>query len=613
MMERSDFPKEDEELFHTATLFPVIPNIRNAYSMPPIVLKFDGYSNGIIHKPCNIPCINHGEPPTVAIRMVKPITSTKTKDPMNWFESENKEADIEKESPSSLSNNILPHERHWSFTFSMEGVHYYENLRIDPDAWKRGSFYATTSFQSEIPLPYYSAAEYNISNPPLEYELAEKAALFLARNCGSKNQREQIVQTLILDASAFAPDFRVDSLGMCLKHAAPPAGVSLEGSKSHILRQYLFYLAFENQCEADYITEKLWGALDAGTLPIYYGDANIHAHVPAHSIISVHDFLLPNKNDHFDMKPLAQHLQQIARNRSLYESFHEWRKNPLPPHFRAKYDFTQTHSTCRTCRWAYARFYGLGWNHSTQSIQELQIGPRQACRTKNKGIVSRPFQEYWTYTNGTTIPEINSFEYDDDKAICQEDSDNHIYNRNDDRVLWMANGRIRRTIYAKDGIVDFRVQNSTGMKMTTATTKAQDMEDPDSMWDGKIQLQIRTPLRPQWASQSIVTNGHVRLQDDMSRYTILVSPPYAASVLAMTKIIPVKHDPAEEMVTGTLELHTFPVRIRIIVEDVDTFHKGADSEENFFGSLMKHDFYTPLEKFVDMGKVTRVRMDDAVS
>jgi hypothetical protein len=207
----------------------------------------------------------------------------------------------------------------------------------------------------------------------------------------------------------------------------------------------------------------------------------------------------------------------------------------------------------------------------------------------------------------------------DDDVICYEDKDNQKHNRNNGRVLWMANGRVRRTIYAKDGIVDFLVQNSTSMRTkktkspTTTTIKQPEKDLNAMMWDGKIRLQIRTRLRPQRASQFLVANGHVRLQDDASRYTILISPPQAASVLDMTKIIPVQHRSAKEVVTGTLELHSYPVLIRVIVEDIDTFHQGADGEENFFGSLMKHDFYTPLEKFVDMRKATDVILDDTIS
>lgn len=35
-----------------------------------------------------------------------------------------------------------------------------------------------------------------------------------------------------------------------------------------------------------------------------------------------------------------------------------------------------------------------------------------------------------------------------------------------------------------------------------------------------------------------------------------------------------------------------------MVEDVDNFHDGAADAENYFGSLMKLDWETPIEVFV---------------
>ena len=62
--------------------------------------------------------------------------------------------------------------------------------------------------------------------------------------------REALVQGLI--DSDF--DLRIDSVSTCLHNAEKPNGTD---SKIEIMSRYLFYLAFENQCEDDYITEKV--------------------------------------------------------------------------------------------------------------------------------------------------------------------------------------------------------------------------------------------------------------------------------------------------------------------------------------------------------------------
>eukprot|EP00978_Attheya_sp_CCMP212_P002672 scaffold5469_cov54-Attheya_sp.AAC.4 len=163
----------------------------------------------------------------------------------------------------------------WMFQHSMEGPMYYNKLYIDEDAHKTNQFYATTSFKSEIPLPYFSWAEYDIDKPPIKYENAIRGASFIARNCGSKNNREKVVTDL-------QEQFQVFSLSACLHNAEPPANVSMS-NKILLQQQYLFHLAFENQNIDDYITEKMWGTFQSGTLPVYYGAPNIEEHVPPHS------------------------------------------------------------------------------------------------------------------------------------------------------------------------------------------------------------------------------------------------------------------------------------------------------------------------------------------
>jgi hypothetical protein len=88
----------------------------------------------------------------------------------------------------------------------MEGPKYYSQLQIPPTAYQKNRFYSTTSYQSEVPLPYYSWAEYKIQQPAVVYDNAIKAGSFLARNCHSNNNREAVVKALQ------ESEFRIDSL-----------------------------------------------------------------------------------------------------------------------------------------------------------------------------------------------------------------------------------------------------------------------------------------------------------------------------------------------------------------------------------------------------------------
>ena len=89
---------------------------------------------------------------------------------------------------------------------------------------------------------------------------------------------------------------------------------------------YLFLFAAENSISPYYHTEKLFHGLMAGTIPVYYGADTVDEFVPDHSIIKVSDW----------GAGLEDYLLRVAGNRTLYESYFEWRKHPLPKHLSSK-------------------------------------------------------------------------------------------------------------------------------------------------------------------------------------------------------------------------------------------------------------------------------------
>jgi len=434
----------------------------------------------------------------------------------------------------------------WTITFSMEGPEYYANLNIAPNAWRKNQFYSTTSYRSEIPLPYFSWVEYKIQQPAVQFDEAIKGAVFMARNCHSRNNREARVKELQKSS------LRVDSVSTCLKNAVPPEGSTLK-DKNSVMRKYLFYLAFENQNVEDYITEKLWGALESGVLPVYMGAPNVAEHVPPNSVINVLEY------DTTDQ--LVAHLEKVAASKELYESYHAWRTKPLPASFHAKYDFTEVHSTCRTCRWAYSRMYGLGWNHENQTLRELVI-PRKVC-FNDEGRISAPFVEEWVRAADGEDGAVNPLAFpktSSGKSSCGAGPQN--------RVLRIDEGSLKRTIWEQDGAIDIVIE-------------AMLPELPD------YSLRLKTGIQGTF-SMSAVEDGHTRLQNAHSRFTFLTQP---------TRDVIVTSDG-----DGTIEIgvspENVPIRLRVIVEDIDTLHQGADEAENYFGQQMIDDFYAPVEGFI---------------
>eukprot|EP00934_Nitzschia_sp_Nitz4_P000176 Nitzschia sp. Nitz4//scaffold45_size130396//117407//119422//NITZ4_003472-RA/size130396-processed-gene-0.232-mRNA-1//-1//CDS//3329552467//176//frame0 len=419
----------------------------------------------------------------------------------------------------------------WQIVATMEGDQYYPLAEVKPDGYQRNQFYAVTSFQSEIPTPYFSWSEYKIQKPPVDFNRAIKGASFLANNCDSVNNREDTVLGLI------SAGLRVDSLSGCLHNAEPPPGVDMS-NKTSVIREYLFHLSFENQCSQDYITEKLWGALEAGTLPVYFGAPNAKEHVPPHSVVFVNDF--PSTQE------LADYLVKLTNDKELYDSYHAWRSRPLDQGFRNKYAFTDVHSTCRMCKWAYAMKHGLAWNHSAQEVQQPAI-PHRTCRN-NMGLVGHPFKEFWSDIDTGKEVAVKSAT----GKTCKLDASN--------RVLSIDDGNIQREVYNQDGVTDFWVLGNKRKQYT---------------------LKLVTPM-PDGSLHNVDEGKEWWLQDQKSRMTLLFDQEL--------EVHRVDHGSIQIIVMA-------PLRMRFILEDVDTFHTGARKWRSHFGSILKQDFMTPFDVF----------------
>ena len=182
------------------------------------------------------------------------------------------------------------------------------------------------------------------------------AAVFVARNCHSKNGREEAVRRLdkLLRGG-------VDRPGVCLNTLRWPKCGKAKCGKHAVIRGYPFYLAFENSDETDYVSEKVFHALEAGVLPVYAGAPNVADFLPHHSAVELRAF-------GGSMEKLARHLIELLEDPDKYLEYFKWkeRADALPPAFHKKFGFVGTHTKCRVCRWAYAKKYGLTWSREKQ-------------------------------------------------------------------------------------------------------------------------------------------------------------------------------------------------------------------------------------------------------
>lgn len=160
-------------------------------------------------------------------------------------------------------------------------------------------------------------------------------AMFIS-NCGGSNKRLEYVRELMKYGVT------VHSYGKCMHNKDAPQGKSNRAAgKGDVVKNYKFTIAFENGNTENYVTEKLYGLLVEGTVPLHMGVSNVHDFAPEHSVISVHDFESP--------KELAEYLLMLDKDDAKYAEYLAWKDKPPSDKFKALMDLSNVHSRCRLC------------------------------------------------------------------------------------------------------------------------------------------------------------------------------------------------------------------------------------------------------------------------
>ena len=189
---------------------------------------------------------------------------------------------------------------------------------------------ATCSRYSDYPLTTQFLHKLEWLERPTEVQTNQKSSegrglvMYLQSDCNPPSDRDSFVQELMKYVS-------VDSYGKCLhnrdlpEHLVDPLTFSSKEILS-LVSKYKFTLAFENARCHDYITEKFWRPLYAGSVPIVLGSPSIKDWAPTNgSIIVADDFAGP--------KELADYLNHLDKNDKEYEQYLEFKRsgvtNPL--------------------------------------------------------------------------------------------------------------------------------------------------------------------------------------------------------------------------------------------------------------------------------------------
>jgi hypothetical protein len=166
---------------------------------------------------------------------------------------------------------------------------------------------------------------------PIEKTEASPAAV-LVSNSHDQSGRVALIEGLMRHMP-------VDSYGKVLRNRTMQDNAD-RSAKQGVIARYKFTLAFENSICRDYVTEKFFDCLLAGSVPVYLGAPNIDEFAPGDDcFIDASRFESP--------RALAAHLMQIAGNEATYASLLQWKSRPLRASFLEMAEKTRGHCFLR--------------------------------------------------------------------------------------------------------------------------------------------------------------------------------------------------------------------------------------------------------------------------
>jgi len=315
----------------------------------------------------------------------------------------------------------------------------------------------------------------------------------------------------------------------------------------------------------------IWEAFVSGAVPVVVGADNIRDRLPPHSFINANDY---NKWD-----DLAEYVEKVVADKKLWEFHHKWRDDEsIATAFDTMYEFAQTDPTCRLCRWAYAKKYGLGWDHIKQEVRSIPKTPKDKfCTTADHGLVSKPFSEHWVTKSGEA------------EKVHEENSEGESCSS------LVADGNIEvdsfegiRKVSQHDGVTDFIITEYKNKNLDTEVVlrlKFPGVRNPDGACFYNTHTLVPTTRGAKVSSASI--------QDNLVKVTIIAD--WETSVRStgegiMEIVIQKEND-------QTLEDEPSK-RVRIIIEEMSPIHdKMTEYLPSSFSKLMIKDFVDPVDIF----------------
>ena len=254
--------------------------------------------------------------------------------------------------PYISETKILPPRLPWQLraVINMESLQYWPHM-AHPDV--RGAYDIHVGIHrkltdTQVMFEQIGKPEDYNTTIPSRAQYGDNIVVAFISNCESMNDREAYLEELMkfIDVHSYGACLRTKDLN----ESKTSVWHDLE-HKREIQGRYMFTLAFENANEDDWVTEKLFDPLRAGSIPVYIGANNVDNYLPcinASCIIEVRKFV--------DPKDLASHLLHVSQSENMFNALHAWRAHPMREDFIQLTKLTRQNYQCATCERAAALF-----------------------------------------------------------------------------------------------------------------------------------------------------------------------------------------------------------------------------------------------------------------
>ncbi len=187
---------------------------------------------------------------------------------------------------------------------------------------------------SDINIAYYNGIKRQVIKRHINLSQKKNKICMLISSLVNQSKRIEYIEELMKYID-------IDSYGKLFNNKVIGEDYG-EKTKLKIYSEYKFSIAFENAIENDYITEKIYDQLVAGSVPIYLGAPNVGSFLPGENC-------LINTNSYRSPKDLAYYLKKCLINDDEYLKYHEWRKYPFFRSFVEKEKIQNIHLFIRLC------------------------------------------------------------------------------------------------------------------------------------------------------------------------------------------------------------------------------------------------------------------------